>query len=605
MLMVVGFELFNFSKFYLDAVRLRVAHSVVNSDHKTKQAHQRKRTLWFHDALLISVMIVLAGCGLIYEYLLSHYAGRVLGSVESAIYAMIGTMIVAMGIGAFMARWFKDAFTAFAWLEALIALIGMSCILVISAMIAVSYSLPQLLSATFNLPSNVVLDGYLPQKLEQIAKFMPYVFGLILGIFIGMEIPLIARVRQQVYGHFLENNAGTIYGADYIGAGIGAAIWVAIMLSLPIMEAAAWTALFNIIAGLAFLWRYQDKIRWAKLLFVCHLLLVALFSIILTLGTGWLAELSSVLYKDKVIYSQSTKYQHVVVTERYLKNQAEPVTDLFINGHLQFSSVDEQLYHSLLVYPAMLASNRNDKVLIIGGGDGLALRDVLRWPVEAVTLVDLDAELLALFGADTVDYAASESIKQRMLRLNEASLQDPRLTLFATDAFLQVEKMLDEGAKFDTIIIDLPDPNHPDLNKLYSDYFYNQVRQLLAPDGALAIQSTSPYHARNAFLSIGKTVKAAGFLHVEQFQRNIPSFGQWGWTIATTRGQSASRRISEIDTLPVPSNWLNKEFLLASFVFPGNFYDKMDLIEVNRLGSGVLYDYNQAAWQTESELYKN
>jgi len=582
-----------------------VEHSVVNSDNEARQAQNRKRSLWFHDALLISVMIILAGCGLIYEYLLSHYAGRVLGSVESAIYAMIGTMIVAMGIGAFMARWFKDAFTAFAWLEALIALIGMSCILIISAMIAVSYSLPQLLSSTFNLPSNVVLDGYLPQQLEKIAKFMPYVFGLILGIFIGMEIPLIARVRQQVYGRFLENNAGTIYGADYIGAGIGAAIWVAIMLSLPIMEAAAWTALFNIIAGLAFLWRYQDKIRWAKLLFLCHLLLIVLFSIILTLGTGWLAQLSSVLYKDKVIYSQSTKYQHVVVTERYLKNQAEPVTDLFINGHLQFSSVDEQLYHSLLVYPAMLASNRHDQVLIIGGGDGLALRDVLRWPVKAVTLVDLDAELLALFGANTVDYAAPETIKQRMLRLNEASLQDPRLTLFATDAFLQVEKLLDEGARFDTIIIDLPDPNHPDLNKLYSDYFYNQVRQLLAPDGALAIQSTSPYHAQQAFLSIGKTVKEAGFLHVEQYQRNIPSFGQWGWTIATTRGKSASRRISDVDTLPVPSNWLNKEFLLASFVFPGNFYDKMDTIEINRLGSGVLYDYNREAWQTESELYKN
>ncbi|MBL1418514.1 MAG: spermidine synthase, partial [Moritella sp.] len=138
-------------------------HSVVNSDNEVKQAQQRKRSLLFHDALLISVMIILAGCGLIYEYLLSHYAGRVLGSVESAIYAMIGTMIVAMGIGAFMARWFKDAFTAFAWLEALIALIGMCCILIISAMIAVSYSLPQLLSATFNLPSNVVLDGYLPQ----------------------------------------------------------------------------------------------------------------------------------------------------------------------------------------------------------------------------------------------------------------------------------------------------------------------------------------------------------------------------------------------------------------------------------------------------------
>ena len=101
-----------------------------------------KSRLLGHDILLITVMDVLAGCGLIYEYLLSHYAGRVLGSVESAIYAMIGTMIVAMGLGAFLARWFKDAFTAFAWLESIIALVGMGCILAIAGVIAVSYSLP-------------------------------------------------------------------------------------------------------------------------------------------------------------------------------------------------------------------------------------------------------------------------------------------------------------------------------------------------------------------------------------------------------------------------------------------------------------------------------
>jgi len=575
-----------------------------------------KRTLWFQDALLISVMVILAGCGLIYEYLLSHYAGRILGSVESAIYAMIGTMIVAMGIGAFLARWFKDAFTAFAWLEAIIALIGMSCILMISGMIALSYTLPQLVADNFNLavnaslPNHLLTNGYATRLLQDFAKFMPYIFGLILGIFIGMEIPLIARVREQVYGRYVENNAGTIYGADYIGAGAGAAIWVTIMLSLPIMEAAAWTALFNILAGMAFWWRYHKQIRWAKLLLFCHLLLVVLFAAILLFGTGWLTQMSSVLYKDKVIYSESTKYQHLVVTERLLKNRPEPVTDLFINGHLQFSSVDEQLYHDFLVYPAMLASNRNDKVLIIGGGDGLALRNVLRWPVKSVTLVDLDAQLLGLFGANTAatkgkEYPAPEFIKQRMEKLNHNAFQDPRVDVRATDAFLEVESLLDSGARFDTIIIDLPDPNHPDLNKLYSDYFYNQVRQLLVADGAMAIQSTSPYHAKNGFLSVAKTVKQAGFAHVEQYQQNIPSFGQWGWTIATKMGRSASERIKQVETLPIQSDWLSKQYMLSAFVFPANFFADIAQVKVNYLGSGVLYEYNREAWQIEAELYSN
>jgi spermidine synthase len=568
-------------------------------------ASPSKTRLLGHDILLITVMAILAGCGLIYEYLLSHYAGRVLGSVESAIYAMIGTMIVAMGLGAFLARWFKDAFTAFAWLESIIALIGMGCILAIASVIAVSYSLPHVFSSIFNLPPDIVLNGFVFQKLQEWSRFLPYVFGLILGLFIGMEIPLIARIRQHVYGRFLENNAGTIYGADYIGAGIGAAIWVSIMLAMPIMQAAAWTALFNIIAGLAFLWRYHTHVRFAKALLVCHIALLVLFGFILVLGSSWMNSLSNVLYKDKVIYSQATKYQHVVLTERLSKNQPQPITDLYLNGRLQFSSIDEQIYHSMLVYPAMLASNRHDNVLIIGGGDGLALRDVLKWPVSAVTLIDLDAQLLNLFGHQDGDFTPPESINKRLLTLNNKSMQDSRAHIIVGDAFLEVEKLLDQGKQFDTILIDLPDPNHPDLNKMYSDYFYNHVRQLLAPDGAMAVQSTSPYHAKKAFLSIAKTVKAAGFSYVEQYQQNIPSFGQWGWTIATKMGQSASGRIKDVTVMPVPSRWISKEYLLASFVFPNLYFEQIKSIEVNRLGSGQLYDYYRSAWQIESELYKN
>ncbi|WP_283235314.1 polyamine aminopropyltransferase [Pseudoalteromonas aurantia] len=558
-----------------------------------------------HDILLISVMAILAGCGLIYEYLLSHYAGRILGSVESAIYAMIGTMIVAMGIGAFLARWFKDPFTAFAWLESLIALLGMTSILIIASIIALSYTLPHTFSSLYNLPVDAVIDGQLFESFQAAARFLPYIFGLMLGIFIGMEIPLIARIRQHVYGRFLENNAGTIYGADYIGAGIGAAIWVMIMLALPIMQAAAWTALFNIVAGLIFLWRYHQHVRLAKLLLVCHLLLLGLFVILLSYGSSWMKDLSNVLYKDKVIYSESTKYQHVVVTERLSRTQTAPINDLFLNGRLQFSSADEQIYHTMLVYPAMLAANRHDKVLIIGGGDGLALRDVLKWPVKEATLIDLDGQLLSLFGLQGQPFPALPHITEKLSGLNNDALNDPRAKVIVADAFLEVEKMLDQGRLFDSIIIDLPDPNHPDLNKLYSDYFYNHVRQLLAPDGALSIQSTSPYHAKNAFISIAKTVKHAGFTHVEQYQQNIPSFGQWGWTIATRAGQPASGRIKRIAEFPVPSNWVNQEYLQAAFAFPNRFFENHKAIEVNRLGTGVLYDYYRQAWQTEAELYKN
>ncbi|MGB1293287.1 MAG: spermidine synthase, partial [Pseudoalteromonas sp.] len=225
--------------------------------------------------------------------------------------------------------------------------------------------------------------------------------------------------------------------------------------------------------------------------------------------------------------------------------------------------------------------------------------------VKEVTLIDLDGQLLNLFGHKSDEFQAPVEIVKRLTKLNANAMSDPRANVIVGDAFIEVERLLDQGKRFDTIIIDLPDPNHPDLNKMYSDYFYNHIRQLLAPDGAMAVQSTSPYHAKKAFLSIGKTVKAAGFKHVEQYQQNIPSFGQWGWTIATTRGQSASARINDVVNLSVDSRWASKEYLLAAFVFPNYYFEQINNIEVNRLGSGTLYDYYRSAWQEESELYKN
>ena len=104
-------------------------------------------------------MGVLAACGLIYEYLLSHYASRILGAVESTIFTMIGLMIVSMGVGSFAARAFKEPFTAFAWLESLIALLGISCILLIAALVAFSALLPQVISETYNLPPDLMPRG--------------------------------------------------------------------------------------------------------------------------------------------------------------------------------------------------------------------------------------------------------------------------------------------------------------------------------------------------------------------------------------------------------------------------------------------------------------
>ena len=579
---------------------IQTAPNPVSTNSAPTNSTPSRRELLVHDIILIGIMAVLAACGLIYEYLLSHYAGRILGAVETAIYAMIGIMIVSMGLGAFAARVFKSPFTAFAWLEGIIALLGMTTILVIATLIALVGTLPQTLSAIFNLPPDTMLDGQILENLRKSAEFTPYLAGFILGFLIGMEIPLIARVRQQVYGKFLENNAGTIYGADYLGAGVGAAIWVSFMLSMDIIYAAMLTALLNVVAGWIFLWRYFERIKYAKALIVFQGFLLVVVAIVNLFGSHWMQQLTNVLYKDQVVYSAQSNYQHIAITERSLGAVDKINLDLYLNGRLQFSSADEHIYHSMLVYPAMAASNRHNDILIIGGGDGLALRDVLSWNPQNVTLIDLDSDLVKLFSGqgDT-----SNNITQRLTELNNNAFSDPRVNLIQGDAFIEIDPLLAQGKKFDTIIIDLPDPSHPDLNKLYSDFFYSKVARLLQGDGAMIVQSTSPYHARNAFISIGKTVKAAGLKNVEQMRQNVPSFGEWGWTIATKAGKKSSERIKELTDWPVKHPWLSPELIAASFVFPANYYNNINEIKINYLGSSVLFHYHHRAWQQDQGLY--
>jgi len=556
--------------------------------------------------MLISIMAVLAACGLIYEYLLSHYAGRVLGIVETAIYTMIGIMIVSMGLGAFTAKAFKNPFSAFAWLEAIVALLGMSSVLIIAAIIALTSDLPTLVSDSFNLPPDTLIEGGLLEQIKHYARHLPYVAGFFLGFFIGMEIPLIARVREQVYGRHLKNNAGTIYGADYIGAGVGAFIWVSSMLTMDITTAAVLTALLNIIAGSVFLVSYWREINRAVILAVFHAVLLGLLFVVADSGAYWMKSFANVLYKDQVVYQTNSKYQKIVFTERKL-GPGESVIDMYLNGRLQFSSADEHIYHTMLTYPALMASGKRQKILVIGGGDGLAVRNVLLWGPENVTLIDLDPELVELFSyrhAITKDQKTAD-LRDRLVALNQQAFEDKRVEVIFGDAFIEIESLLASEQYFDSIIVDLPDPSHPDLNKLYSDYFYARLKQLLHPDGVMVVQSTSPYHARTAFISIGKTIKAAGFLHVEQFRQNVPSFGEWGWTIATRQGQPASVRINRQKELPVANSYVTQALLTGAFAMPADYYYEIEKIKVNFLGSGVLYDYHTQAWQKDIGVFSS
>ncbi|VAX13616.1 Spermidine synthase [hydrothermal vent metagenome] len=558
-------------------------------------------SLRLHDFVLFAIMGILAGCGLIYEYLLSHYAGRVLGAVEQVIFAMIGIMIVSMGIGAFAARIFKSYFNAFAWLEVTIALIGATSVLVLAATTALANLFPQILMQTFSLPPDLIPRGGMITWANNIASVMPYIAGFILGFLIGMEIPLIANIREELYGEHIKHNTGSIYGIDYIGAGIGAAVWVLFMLSLPPTIAAVITASANLLVGLLFYLVYRKRIRFGVLVVAAHALVGVVIAVIAMNGTHWDNAMEDLLYKDKVIFSYNSKYQHVTITERIMDPAKPKIISLFINGRSQFASNDEKIYHSMLVAPVMNASARHDNILIIGGGDGLALREVLRWQPKSVDLIDIDKTIVDFF---TLPYIENgKEINKALLKLNQHSFSDPRVHTHFGDAFIKVDKLIQEGRLYDSIIVDLPDPSHPDLNKLYSARFYAKLKTLLTGDGALVVQSTSPYHAKNTFLCIGKTVQYAGFMHVEQYHHNVPSFGEWGWTIATKNGLSARARIAQKDKLEIDDGWSTKGVILAAFEFNKHYFEHLDTIKVNRINNQAAYKYHLVDWEKQQGIY--
>nr|WP_268969148.1 polyamine aminopropyltransferase [Thalassotalea algicola] len=558
------------------------------------------RRLLIDDTILIVTMAVLAGCGLIYEYLLSHYAGRVLGVMESTIYTMIGLMIVSMGLGAFAARSVRCPFNGFVWLEVIIALLGCSAILFIGGAVAITQLMPQIVADTFNLPPDAIPRGGFFKSLSWLALKLPYLFGVLLGFFIGMEIPLIAKIREQIHQKHLQNNLGTIYGADYIGAGIGAAIWVIFLLAIDISKAGALTAALNLVAGAVFITRYWPHLVWRKVLISLHIILAIVMLAVFQFGNSWLNQMNNLLYLDKVVYTDKTRFQQLTFTERNMGLENEPVVNFYLNGRLQFSSIDEEIYHGYLVYPVLASAARTENILIIGGGDGLALRDVLNWGAKNVTLIDLDDQLLNLFRHP--EDGLPSALANKIAELNQGSLTNSKVSVIAGDAFIEIDKLIANRQFFDAILVDLPDPSHPDLNKLYSVNFYARLNQLLSADGAIGIQSTSPYHAKESFIAIGNTLSAANFPHVEQYHDNVPSFGEWGWTIATKTGLSPLSRLGRLERMPISHNWLTLKMIKGAFSFPKDFYEKKAEIGVNYLGSHTIYQLHQKAWRDQQGL---
>jgi spermidine synthase len=274
------------------------------------------------------------------------------------------------------------------------------------------------------------------------------------------------------------------------------------------------------------------------------------------------------LYADEVVLAKTTPYQRIVVTA--WRNDLR----LFLNSHLQFSSRDEYRYHEALVHPAMAARPSARRVLILGGGDGLALREVLKYPhVEHVRLVDLDPEVTRLF-----------TRHPELRRLNQGAFDDPRVQVDNADAF----PWLDGGSdRYDVALIDFPDPSNFSVGKLYTTAFYRRLLHRLAPDALFVVQSTSPLFARQSYWCVVETIRAVG-VNAWPYHVYVPSFGEWGFVMASRGGWTMPEQ------LPAGLRFLDAQQMPAMFEFPPDMAAVAS--DVNRLDNQALVQYYEREW---------
>jgi spermidine synthase len=439
-------------------------------------------------AVLVAVFIC-AACGLVYELALVALGSYLIGDTVGQASIVLSLMVFAMGIGALAAkplqRW---AAPAFAGIELLLALLGGLSVLGLYAAFA-------------------WLSLYTPALIAT---------ALVLGVLIGAEIPLLMVLLQRIRRQDAGSAVADLFAADYVGGLVGGLAFPFLLLPLfGQVQGALLVGMLNAAAGLGLVltvFRRELSKRATLLLTGAAVLVGGLLG-----GAYWFADDFEVtarqaLYADPVVHSERTPYQDVVLTES-VSLGGNPDTRLYLNGDLQFSSVDEYRYHEAMVHPAM--AGPRGRVLVLGGGDGLALREVLRYPdVREITLVELDPAVLALARTDP-----------RVSTLNKDAFADPRVRTVAADAFSWLR---DNRERYDVVLVDMPDADSTATAKLYSAEFYGLVRQAMSDQARVVVQAGSPFFAPQAFWCIESTMRAAG-LNTVPYEVSVPSFGDWGF----------------------------------------------------------------------------
>lgn len=495
---------------------------------------------------LLAAVLIISICALTYELIIATLSSYLLGNSVAQFSFTIGFFLFAMGVGSLLSRRIKaHELRWFIVIELLIALFGGTSAVVLYAVFASE-------------------DVYYYAAMIGIS--------MAVGICIGLEIPLLTRIVADRSS--LSDALADVLSIDYLGALIGSLAFPVLLLPLlGVTQTGFLTGLLNVAVASLLLWAFRGRLarRWARgLTWACGLVLLLMLT-----GTAFSTNLVHIfeqqLYADVIIYREQTPYQRIILTR-----DGEDVR-LYLDGNLQFSSRDEYRYHEMLVHPVMSAARSHERVLVLGGGDGLVARELLKYPdVKEIVVVDLDPAITELARAHPI-----------FLRVNENAMNDPRVQVINDDAYKYVQA---SGDLFPVIIIDLPDPNNEGLSKLYSQQFYKMLAKRLTPDGVFITQAASPYFVREAFWIIANTIENSGFAMLP-LRTHVPSFGEWGFVIGG---------MHRLPSLEVPQGitlrYLTPEVLQTALVFDP---DTARLpVSINTLDNPVLPHAYERGWQS-------
>lgn len=501
-------------------------------------------------AVLVAAIFTAGLCSIVYELLIATTSSYFLGDSVKQFSITIGLFMASMGLGSFLSRATGEAvLSQFVAVEVALGVLG-------------GVSVPALYLCY------AYTDLYVPAMVA---------FTVAVGALTGLEVPLLARVMQHHYP--LKVNLSTVLSLDYLGALAATLLFpFALLPFLGTFRSSLVVGLVNLVVAGLFLRTFAGGIgararRASRLTMgVAGVALALAFA----LAGRILAPWHDAVYEDRVVLAKQTPYQRIVVT------RGKGDVRLFLNGNLQFSSIDEYRYHEALVHPALEAAPRRASVLLLGGGDGLAVREVLKHPdVERVTLVDLDGEVTRL------------ATEHPLLRqLNGDALRDPRVTVVNADA---LRWLVDHPERrHDVIIADLPDPNDASVARLYSREFYRLVGRRLARGGVLVTQATSPFYARRTFWCIVETLGRAGFRTLP-YHVNVPSFGDWGFVLATRDGEGPAIAPAAL-RVRVPTRYLDEALLPGLFVFEKDLLPG-EPVELSTLDRPRVLSYYLDDWQ--------